>query len=112
MRKKIFVCSPLKGDIAKNIEKAKEYSKFVISKNHMPITPHIYFTQFLDDANEKEREIGIKLSHEMLKECHELWYFNDSTSEGMQEDFNIANSLNIPIIDKSAEFEAWKKDKE
>ena len=45
---KIYICSPLRGNIEDNINKAKEYCKFVVAKmKAMPVCPHIYFTQFL-----------------------------------------------------------------
>ena len=47
--KKIYICSPLSGDYEKNIENAKRYSRYVVLKGLIPVTPHIYFTQFLDD---------------------------------------------------------------
>ena len=48
--KKIFICSPLRGNIEENIRKAKGYSREVVLAGHIPITPHIYFTQFLNES--------------------------------------------------------------
>lgn len=54
--RKIYVCSPLSGDYGNNIEKAKNYSRLVVLRGFIPVTPHIYFTQFLDDSNPGERD--------------------------------------------------------
>lgn len=87
--KKIYVCSPLSGDIKKNIERAKEYSKFVVKQGHIPITPHIYFTQFLDDNNKSERSIGLLMGLELMEICDELWVFGKVISQGMRKEIGL-----------------------
>jgi len=44
MRKLIYVASPLKGDYEGNMEKAREYCRYVMSKGHIPFAPHLLFT--------------------------------------------------------------------
>ena len=83
--KKIFICSPLKGNIEENIKKAREYSREVVLAGDIPITPHIYFTQFLDDNNPEERELGIAMGRKLLEICDEMWIYGEP-SEGMQGD--------------------------
>ena len=80
--KKIFICSPLRGNIEENIERAKGYSREVVLAGHIPITPHIYFTQFLNDDDPKEREIGMKMGRKLLETCDEMWIYGEPT-EGM-----------------------------
>ena len=59
--KKIYVCSPLRGDIKNNIEMAKLYCTYIVREfGYIPVAPHIYFTQFLDDNIDSEREFGIR----------------------------------------------------
>lgn len=81
--KKIFVCSPLRGDMEENIKRAKEYSKEVVSAGHIPITPHIYFPQFLDDRKPEERELGMFMGRELLDICDEMWIYGEPT-KGMK----------------------------
>ena len=53
--KKIYVCSRLRGDVETNIENAKRYCEYVVKVcGAIPIAPHIYFTQFLDDSLDEE----------------------------------------------------------
>lgn len=47
----IYICSPYFGDTKTNVENAKRYSRFAVDKHYLPIAPHIYFTQFMDDSN-------------------------------------------------------------
>lgn len=95
--KKIFVCSPLRGQFTENIEKAKYYCHRVMELGHLPFAPHIYFTQFLDDSIENERVSGIAMGIEMLKLFDEVWVFGDRISEGMQAEIDMAKQLNMEI---------------
>ena len=101
MAKKIFVCSPLRGDIQGNMEKAKEYCKYVILEGNIPYAPHVFFTQFLDDNVPTERELGILGGLEFLKVCDELFVFGDKITEGMSKEITLANSLgkNVVFVD-------------
>ena len=81
----IYICSPLKGDYEKNIFNAKMYCREVAIQGNIPIAPHIYFTEFLDDTKQEERELGMKYGIELLKMCDELWVYG-KPSEGMQKE--------------------------
>ena len=96
--KKIYVCSPLSGDIRNNIENAKSYCEYVVKEcGAIPIAPHIYFTQFLDDDAPEERTFGIMAGLQLLSECDELWYFGDRVSKGMVTEIIAAKEQKIPV---------------
>ena len=64
----------------------------------IPVCPHIYFTQFLDDNNELERQIGMDFGLRLLSECNKVIVFDDDgISEGMKKEIELANRLNIPV---------------
>ena len=97
--KKIYVCSRLAGDIENNIEKAKGYARFVAKEcGAIPIAPHIYFTQFLDDTLPEDRAFGTMAGLMLLSDCDELWYFGDSVSQGMVREIIAAKEQGIPVI--------------
>lgn len=96
--KKIYVCSRLAGDIENNIEKAKGYARFVAKEcGAIPIAPHIYFTQFLDDNLPEDRAFGTMAGLMLLSDCDELWYFGDSVSQGMVREIIAAKEQGIPV---------------
>lgn len=66
--KKVFICSPLRGNIPENQAKAREYARSAVLEGYLPIVPHIYFTQFLDENKENERQIGIDAGIEWLND--------------------------------------------
>lgn len=69
--KKVYICSPCRGDYENNIQRAKEYSRAAVEKGVIPVTPHIYLTQFMDDNVPEERELALKIGSE-LKPDEEL----------------------------------------
>lgn len=96
--KKIYVCSALRGDMEENIRKARIYCEYVALEYRMlPIAPHIYFTQFLNDENLEEREFGLSAGLSLLSECDELWYFGNQISRGMTEEICFAIKHDIPV---------------
>ena len=62
--KKVYICSPCRGDYENNIQRAKEYSRAAVEKGVIPVTPHIYLTQFMDDNVPEERELALKIGSE------------------------------------------------
>jgi len=93
----IYVCSPLRGDIYRNIKKAVGYSLFVYKKGGIPLAPHTIFTQFLDDNIAEQREAGIEMGLQLLLKCEELWAFGDRLSEGMIIEIAAAKSFGIKV---------------
>ena len=98
MKKRIYVCSPCKGDIKTNVERARLYSKYVANQGFLPFTPHIYFTEFLNENISEERQEGLKLALEWLFQCNELWYFGEFISEGMKNEIEIAKRIGMKVV--------------
>lgn len=87
--KKVFICSPYRGDVKGNSEKARTYSRSAYEEGCLPIVPHLLFPQFLDESNEKERASGIAIGLELLLDCDEVWVFGTAT-EGMEQEIRFA----------------------
>lgn len=96
----VYICSPLRGDYDLNIDNAVEYSRAAFTRGYIPITPHIYFTRFMNDENSKERSMARTAGLQLLAMCSEVWVFGlDNPSEGMQEEIAFAIRHGIPIKD-------------
>ena len=99
-KKLVYICSPCRGDYKRNIMLAKAYSRWAFLKGYIPITPHIYFTRFLNDNNIEERSMGMDAGLQLLLMCSEIWVFGlDKPSEGMQAEIAFAIRHGIPIRD-------------
>lgn len=108
MKKMIYVCSPCRPTAAdpalraiqkaSNIALAKKAGKKIAKDCAIPIIPHLYFTQLLDDETPEEREIGMELGLDMLSISDELWVVTDDLiSDGMMAEIEVAAILDIPI---------------
>lgn len=96
--KKVYICSPCRGDYENNIQRAKEFSRAAVERGCIPITPHIYLTQFMDDTVPAERELGLSIGRELVLMCDELWAFGlCCPTAGMAAEIELARECGIPV---------------
>ncbi len=93
----VYIASPYKGDIKRNLRKAAKYTEAAIKQGAIPITPHLFYSAVLDDTDPQERQTGMRMGIDLLTICDELWAFG-TPSEGMAKEIEIAKQLNIPVI--------------
>lgn len=111
--KKVYICSPCRGDYENNIQRAKEYSRAAVQKGVIPVTPHIYFTQFMDDNVPEERELALKIGSELVLGCSALWAFGiDHPSAGMAAEIELAKAHGIPVRNGFEAISELKPDEE
>lgn len=83
----IYVCSPYAGEVEKNKDQAKRYSRFVVDKGGIPLTPHLLLPQFME---EEERDLALFMDLVLLSKCSELWVFGDVITDGMRREISYA----------------------
>lgn len=93
----VFVCSPLAGAVAQNLENARRYSRFAALRGMIPVTPHLLYPQFLDDTDTAERQLGIFFGLVLLRKCEELWVFGTRYSKGMRVEIAKARKHGMKI---------------
>lgn len=94
--KKIFICSPFRGDLKGNSEKAARYCRKAYEEGCLPIAPHLMFPQFLNEGSLKERTDGISMGMKLMQECDEVWVYG-KTTEGMAQEVKFAVEHGIPV---------------
>ena len=97
---KVFICSNYRGDVETNVENAIYWCKEATNQGYLPIAPHLYFPQFLDDDIPNERELGIAWGIDILSDCDELWICSENISDGMKREIEYAKTQGIPITNK------------
>ena len=102
--KRIYVCSPLRGNGEANRQRACLYCRFAYDKGFVPIAPHIYFQQFLDYTNGHERNAGRRYGMECMWMVIAVWVFGEVT-EGMKDEIDLAEDLQIPVKYFTADME-------
>ena len=95
--KRIYVCSPYRGNTAKNVARAQVYCRFIYDKGFIPVAPHLYYPQFLDDKDPDERVAGMKYARGEINRCKELWVFGLNISDGMLEEIEYAEKRKIHV---------------
>lgn len=101
----VYICSPYAGDIDKNVKAAKDYSRFAVNKGYIPITPHLLFPQFLNDADPKERQLGLFFGNALMSKCSEVWVFGSNISSGMEAEIKRARWKNYRLRYFTEDFE-------
>lgn len=46
----VYICSPYEGDVEKNVENAKRYSRFAVDSMAIPFAPHLLMPQYMDEG--------------------------------------------------------------
>lgn len=105
--KMVYICTPLKGNIERNVIRANLFSRFAYEHGYLPIAPLCIFTQFLDDNNSKERLDGMRFGLKLLSQCNEVWVFGGRISDGMSKEIEFAKDKGKKIRYFTSEMEEW-----
>lgn len=102
--KKVFICSPYRPtgqnpevERKRNVERAQTACRLAIDAGYLPLAPHLYFTQMLNDDQLFERFIGMAYGSLWLDEADEMWVIGTDLSEGMKQELEYARKKNIPV---------------
>lgn len=106
----IYVCSPYAGDVESNIRRAREYCRFAVSMNTIPLASHLLFPQFLDDKVQSQRELGLFMGFVLMGKCQEVWCFGDRISTGMKLELAKAKQRGMRIRYFDAQCREVKRD--
>jgi hypothetical protein len=95
--KRVYICSPLKGNVERNMKRAAIYCRFAFDSGYVPVAPHLFFPQFLNEDNKDERAAGLRYAMEQLWQCREVWVFGMNITTGMAAEIELAKDLKIPV---------------
>jgi hypothetical protein len=59
--------------------------------------PHLFYPQFLDDDDPRERETALQQCRTWLRYADEVWVLEGTISDGMAQEICEAIRLGIPI---------------
>lgn len=94
----VYISSPLRGDVERNIQRARDYCAYAASCGVIPLAPHTIFTQYLDDEQPEQREQGLAMGRDLMWRCDDLWVVGSTISSGMREEIELAKKLYMPIF--------------
>ena len=93
----VYICSPYSGDVEKNTEIARKFSKFALDAGSIPLAPHLLFPQFMTDERPEERELAMFMDIVLLGKCDELWVLAGKVTQGMAVEIEKAKKRRQPI---------------
>lgn len=96
--KKVFICSPYRGDIERNRKLAIQLCRLAFTLGYAPFAPHLLYPQILDETTPEGRGKGINAGLEYLIECDEMWLLTShGITEGMEIEKKVAEKEGIII---------------
>jgi len=107
MKKIVYICHPVSGDVKGNMEKIRDISRS-INLSHpdiCPIAPYFLDCHAMDDNSRVERSRGIRNGIYLFdrKVMDEVWLYGDRISKGMNYEILKAHDMGIPVVPKSEE---------
>lgn len=97
-----YICTPYRGNLfqrVRNVLYARKVTRSAIKSGYIPITPHLYITQVLNDKDPDERIKGIEIAMELLDMCEVILIGNKyGISRGMAAEIAKASVQNMTIL--------------
>ena len=93
--RRVYVSHPFAGDPKGNIERVRGISRQLAAEGVLPVAPHLYLPQFLDERT--ERDAALRLCLELLGTCDEVRVFGAAISPGMQREIEHARAHGLPV---------------
>lgn len=87
---KIYIISRYRAENEEELEfnkkVARHFCREIIDEGNVPVAPHLYYTQFLDENNPDDRAAGLMMGISDLRESKEylLVIIDGVISEGMK----------------------------
>ncbi|MCR5487429.1 MAG: DUF4406 domain-containing protein [Lachnospiraceae bacterium] len=92
----VYVASPFRGDMKGNVERTKEYSRFVLGRGAFPVNPILNLLGVLSEEDDREEAIRTDLQILRSGGISELWSFGKPTP-GMVQEIEAARAAGIPV---------------
>jgi len=94
--KRVYVCHPFSDGTAANTGRVHRISRGLVAEGVLPIAPHLYLPQLVDEATQRERALDLCL--ELLGTCDEVRVFGDRITAGMERELQYATRHGLPVI--------------
>lgn len=96
--KLVYICAPLRGDVEKNIEFARQKAQEVFQAGDIPVCPHLMFPPIADPEDPVQDQAARDMGLRLVESCQEVRVCTSAITEGMWAEINHAVLLNIPVV--------------
>jgi hypothetical protein len=84
--KRVIIESPFAGDIQTNLKYVRQACTDCINRGEVPFASHMFFPQFLDDNDPKQRQLGIEMGYDFWEKADLVVFYTDfGISPGMEK---------------------------
>lgn len=94
--KRVFVCSPYRGNVAANVALARAACREVLRAGDAPFASHVLYPEVLDDDDQEERALGMAAGRTWLAAADEILVVGP-VSDGMRQEIDEALARGIPV---------------
>ena len=81
--KLVYICAPLRGDVEKNIEFARQKAQEVFQAGDIPVCPHLMFPPIADPENPTQDQAAREMGLRLVESCQQVNVYGTTLSEGM-----------------------------
>ena len=99
----VYICSPYRGDVEENTERARKFCRFALDAGQIPLAPHLLFPQFMEES--KERDLALFMDIILMGKCQEVWVLGEKITEGMSVEIEKATQRRQTIRYFNSDFE-------
>ena len=95
--KLVYICAPLRGDVEKNIEFARQKAQEVFQAGDIPVCPHLMFPPVADPENPQQDQAARDMGLRLVESCQEVHVYGLEWTEGMWAEIRHAMDLGIQV---------------
>ena len=95
----VVIESPYKGKVKQNVAYAQKCMRDSLLRGESPFASHLLYTQVLDDAIKKQRDMGMDRAFNWYKHADLMAvYIDKGISDGMKMGMEVAEKLGIEVV--------------
>ena len=95
--KLIYICAPLRGEVEKNIEFARQKAQEVFLSGDVPVCPHLMFPPLAAPGDPAQDQAARDMGLRLVEACQQVNVYGPTRTKGMQAEIRLAEKLGIPI---------------
>ena len=95
--KLVYICAPLRGDVEKNIEFARQKAQEVFQAGDIPVCPHLMFPPVADPENPQQDQAAQEMGLRLVESCQQVNVYGPEWTEGMWAEIRHAMDLGIEV---------------
>ena len=95
--KLVYICAPLRGNVEKNIEFARQKAQEVFQTGDIPVCPHLMFPPIADPDNAEQDQAAREMGLRLVASCHRLNVYGPNLTDGMLAEIQQATLLGIEV---------------